>query len=145
MTKTTENKPALWFWIVSAVALVWNLLGVMAFIAMSIVPIEQITEQYGQEFADVFSGKPAWATGAFAIAVFSGALGSFGLLLRKAWAKWLFILSLVGIIIHDIWGVMAGTLAMVGTFDKVMTVAVVAIAIALIWFSKKSISNGWIK
>ena len=43
--------------------------------------------------------RPAWATGAFAIAVFGGALGCLLLLLRKSTAYYLFIASLLGVIV----------------------------------------------
>lgn len=43
--------------------------------------------------------RPAWATGAFAIAVFGGALYCVLLLLRKSTAYYLFIASLLGVII----------------------------------------------
>ena len=41
--------------------------------------------------------RPAWATGAFAIAVWGGALGCLLLLLRKAVALYIFAASALGI------------------------------------------------
>ncbi len=130
------------FWVISILALLWNLMGVAAYFGMMMMTPEMAVEGYGQAFADIFATKPAWATGAFAVAVFAGLLGCIGLLLRKKWASLLFALSLIGIIIHDIWGVMAGTLSVVGTFDKVMTVVVVLVAIFLIWFARKKTADG---
>lgn len=119
-------------------------MGVGAYLMMTTITKEDLVAQYGQEFGDIFAAKPAWATGAFAIAVFAGLLGSVALLIRKKWALHLFILSLIGVIVHDIWGIMAGTLSVVGTFDKVMTVMVVVIGVFLIWFTKKKIAKGYI-
>ena len=130
------------FWVISILALLWNLMGLAAYIGMSFMTAEMAAESYGQEFADIFATKPAWATGAFAIAVFAGLLGCIGLLMRKKWARPLFIISLLGIIIHNIWGVMAGTLSVIGTFDKVMTIAVMAVAVFLIWFTRQKITQG---
>jgi len=135
-------KPKTSFWIISIIALLWNLMGVVAYLGMSMMTPEMAAEGYGQEFADIFAAKPAWATGAFAIAVFAGLLGCIGLLMRKKWAAPLFIISLIGVIIHDIWGIMAGTLSVVGTFDKIMTVAVVLISLFLIWFARKKAAEG---
>jgi len=135
-------KPKTSFWIISIIALLWNLVGVVAYLGMSMMTPEMAAEGYGQEFADIFAAKPAWATGAFAIAVFAGLLGCIGLLMRKKWAAPLFIISLIGVIIHDIWGIMAGTLSVVGTFDKIMTVAVVLISLFLIWFARKKTAEG---
>lgn len=130
------------FWIISILALLWNAMGVMAYLMMSQITKEELIEQYGQGFADLFAAKPAWAVSSFAIAVFAGLLASIALLLRKKWALPLFVLSLVGVIIHDIWGIMVGTLSVIGTFDKVMTAAVVVIGVFLIWFTKKKIMAG---
>ncbi len=146
-TSNTNNnsgdaKPPIWFWVISALALVWNLMGVAAFFGMMMMSPEMATEAYGQGFSDIFSTKPAWATGAFAIAVFAGALGCIGLLLRKKWAHGLFILSLAGVIVHNIWGILAGTLSVIGPFDKVMTIAVVLVGALLIWYAGKRIADG---
>jgi len=117
-------------------------MGVGMYLMMTQMTPEVAMEGYGQEFADIFANKPAWATGAFAIAVFAGLMGSIGLLLRKTWATILFVISLIGVIIHDIWGVMAGTLSVVGTFDKVMTVVVILVSFFLIWFARKKTAEG---
>ena len=140
MSESTKT-PAL-FWVISVAALLWNAMGVMAYIMMTKLTPEATAAQYGQAFADIFASKPAWATGSFAVAVFGGLLGSIALLLRKKWAKPLFILSLLGVIIHDIWGVMAGTLSVVTTFDKGMTIAVLVISVFLVWFAKKKTAKG---
>lgn len=131
-----------WFWAVSAIALLWNLMGVGAYIGMTMMTPEMAVEGYGQDFADIFVSKPAWAVGAFAIAVFSGLFGAAALLLRRTWATLLFIVSLIGIIIHNVWGVMAGTLSVIGTFDKIMTVTVIVISVFLIWFARKMTARG---
>ena len=136
------GRPKKAFWIISIIALLWNLMGVAAYIMMTQLTLEKAAETYGQAFADIFATKPAWATGAFAIAVFAGLLGCIGLLMRKKWARMVFIVSFIGVLIHNIWGVMAGTLSVIGTFDKVMTIAVMAIAVFLIWFARKKTEQG---
>lgn len=127
------------FWVISILALLWNFMGVAAYLGMSFMTPEMAAQSYGQEFADIFATKPVWAVSAFAIAVFSGLFGCIGLLMRKKWARLFFIISFIGIIIHNIWGLMAGTLSVIGVFDKIMTIAVMAVAIFLIWFSRQKI------
>lgn len=136
------GRPKKAFWTISIVALLWNFIGVALYIMMTQITLEKVAEGYGQAFADIFATKPAWATGAYAIAVFAGLLGCIGLLMRKRWARMVFIVSFIGVIIHNIWGVMAGTLSVIGTFDKVMTIAVMAIAVFLIWFARKKTEQG---
>ena len=135
-------KPSTGFWVISIIALLWNLMGAWSYIYMTQLTPETVLENHGAEFAEIFASKPAWATGAFAIAVFAGVLGCVGLLMRKSWSKLLFILSLIGVIIHNIWGVMAGTLSAVGTSDKIMAVIVIVVALFLIWFAYKKTAEG---
>ncbi len=135
-------KPTTSFWVIAILALLWNLMGVMAYLGMAMAPPEIMVESYGEEMAAVFASKPAWATGAFAIAVFGGVLGCIALLLRKAWAKHLFILSLIGVVVHNIWMFMSGAINAGGAAGKIQVVAVIIVAILLIWFAKKNTDNG---
>ena len=60
------------FWAIGAVALIWNVMGVINFFAqMNADALAGMPESYRA----IIEGRPAWATGAFAIAVFGGALG----------------------------------------------------------------------
>src|SRR3546814_7111815 len=47
----------------------------------------------------LYAGLPGWYNGVYAIAVGAGLLGSFALLARSAMARWLFVLSLIAIIV----------------------------------------------
>ena len=138
------NKPPTLFWVIAGLATAWNLLGFAMFWYVRSMTPQKAAEDYGQAFADIFATKPTWATGAFFVSVFAGLLGSIGLLLRKSWATSLFIISLIGILVHNFWGISAGTWGVIGTFDKVMTFAVMAIAIFLIWFARKKNAKGYL-
>ena len=80
------SKPPMWFWIVSALALLWNLAGVMAYLGQAYMSIENL-EKMSQAERLLYESQPAWVTGAFAVAVWGGALGCIALLLKKKWAK----------------------------------------------------------
>src|SRR3546814_19954783 len=47
----------------------------------------------------LYAALPGWYNGVYAIAVGAGLLGSFALLTRSAMARWLFMLSLIHIIV----------------------------------------------
>ena len=65
---------------IGAVGAVFNLAGVQAYLAhVGVLGAEAVPE--GSEI------MPAWVTAAFAIAVFSGVIGSTGLVLLKGWAR----------------------------------------------------------
>ena len=131
------------FWIIGAVALIWNVMGVINFFgqmnadALAAMPKAQRA---------IIEGRPAWATGAFAIAVFGGALGSLLLLLRKSAAYYLFIASLLGVIvqlIHTL-GIASSTIDF-SPFDISMIILMpLVVAAFLIWYSKWAERKGWI-
>ncbi len=130
------------FWAIGAVALIWNVVGVINFF-MQMNP--DVLAAYRESERAIIEGRPAWATGAFAIAVFGGALGCILLLLRKSAAYYLFIASLLGVIVQ-----MTPHLGMVGStindpFEVVMMILMpLVVAAFLIWYSKQAESKGWI-
>jgi hypothetical protein len=69
MTNETEKAP-IWYWIVSSLALLWNLAGVFAFV-QAIVLQNYATPEEGE----LWNATPTWAVIAFGTAVFGGALG----------------------------------------------------------------------
>ena len=122
------------FWAIGAAALIWNVMGVINFFAqMNAVALAAMPESYRA----IIEGRPAWATGAFAIAVFGGALGCLLLLLRKSVAYYLFIASLLGTIVQ-----MPSYLGM--TRATIGVGASLLVAAFLIWYSKQAESKGWI-
>lgn len=134
--------PSSKFKIICIIAIIWNVIGVVMYLASTQITPDLLAESYGQTYADLYAAKPAWSTSAFAIAVFAGLVGSIGLLMRKAWSFHILILSLAGVVIHDAWALMSGAFNHVGMFDKVMTLVVLIIAIFLVWFAHKNKSNG---
>ncbi|NYJ28336.1 hypothetical protein [Allomuricauda sp. ARW1Y1] len=141
----TSVKPPVWFWVVSVIALLWNLLGVMNYLNQAFNQVA-LMEAMDQAQREVFEGTPAWATAAFAIAVFSGTLASIGLLVRKKWARPLFIVSLVAVVIQFAhWLFISNAVEAFGPSTYGMPIVVVLIGIYLIFFAKKGIEKGWLK
>ena len=144
MNATTQNKPSVGFWIASIVGLLWNLLGVNAYLQQA-YKTESFRAQFSAEQLTIMDNFPAWATAAFAIAVFAGALGCIALLIKKKLAKILLIISLLGVIVQFYYELaMTNASDYYGTFDWVMTIMIPIIGIFLIWLSKKAIAKGWI-
>ena len=127
------------FRVIGAIGLVFNLMGCMNFISqMNADMVASMPEAYRA----MVESRPAWATGAFAIAVFGGALGCLLLLLRKSAAYYLFIASLLGAIVataqfHG--GPESGPLgALIGGLMQLV------VGVFLIWYSKRAESKRWI-
>ena len=142
---TTTSKPPISFWVVSAMAFVWNLMGVVNYLNQAYNQ-EAILETLDQAQREVFEGIPAWATAAFALAVFSGTIGSIGLLLRKKWARPFFIVSFVTALAQFIhWLFISDAVAAFGSSTYAMPLLILAIGLYLISFSKRATTNGWLK
>ena len=144
MTNISTNKPPLWFWIVGVVALIWNLMGVMAYIGQAFMTDADLAALPEAEQA-LYTNYPAWATAAFAIAVFGGAIASITLLLRKKLAKTLFIISLLGIIVQMIYNFfISEAMDVYGPGGMIMPVMIIIIGVYLILFCNKCITKNWI-
>ncbi len=142
---TTSVKPPTWFWVVSIIALLWNLVGVFNYLNQAFNQVA-VLESLDQAQREAFEGIPAWATAAFAIAVFSGTLACIGLLVRKKWAKPLFIISLIAAVVQFIhWLFISNAVEAFGPSTYAMPVIVIVIGLYLISFSKKGIQQGWLK
>ncbi|NIQ13040.1 MAG: hypothetical protein GTO02_01110, partial [Candidatus Dadabacteria bacterium] len=76
--------------------LIWNVMGCINFL-MQMNP--EMINAYRETEQAIISGRPLWATIAFAVAVFGGALGCLLLMLKKSVAFYFFIVSLLGVII----------------------------------------------
>ena len=99
-TKSKSNPAPIWFWIVSGVLLVWNLMGLAAFaFFMAMSNSEQALQQSGLNEAQLqlIRDTPSWVNIAFAVATIFGVLGCIALLMRKSVATPLLILSLLGV------------------------------------------------
>ncbi len=124
------------FWAVGVVALIFNGLGCMNFLSqMNAETVAAMPESYRA----IVETRPAWATGAFAIAVFGGALGGVLLLVRRSAAYYVFIASLLGAVAAQIpiLGLASFPILLSGLSQVVVTAF-------LIWYSKRSESTGWI-
>lgn len=131
-------KPPIWFWIVSVIALLWNIMGVDQYLGQAYKTDRWLSTMTDEQL-EMVSSLPGWLTGFFATAVFTALLASIGLLLRKKWAYSLFVISLIAVIVQ------MGFVLAQGYFEGIpMTISIIAFAIFLVWFSKKSISKNWI-
>ena len=144
MTKDQEIKPPKWFWIVSVLALLWNIMGVMAYLKNAFMSVEDL-EKLTQAERLLYESQPAWATAAFAIAVWGGTLGCIALLLRKKWARPVFLISLIGIVVQLVYAFfLSNSFEVYGPGAVAMPIIVALIGILLVFFSGKAQNKGWI-
>lgn len=126
-----------WLRIVAALGLLWNLFGIYNYL-MTVGVV-------GGGDPSAADALPAWVTGAFAIAVFGGALGCLGLLLLKRWSKLLLLLSLVAVLARDLWMfVLSGLGGSMPSAEMAVTACVVVVAILLVWLAYSADKKGWL-
>lgn len=136
---------AKWFMPVAVIAVIWNLMGVVAFF-MSPLFNPKAMELLTDTEQALYTATPPWAIAAFAIAVCSGAIGSLLIALKKAVAKPILIVSLVAILvqmyhayfINNSWAVFGPDVA-------IRSIVVIVFAIYLVFLSKHAIAKHWIR
>jgi len=123
--------------VIGVVALVWNAMGCMNYLMQTDA---NALSGYPEAARALVEGRPAWATGAFAIAVFGGTLGCLLLLFRKSAAVYLYVASLLGVLVTNIHTFAAGgsTEIWVGSLMSLV------VAAFLIWYSKRVAVKGLI-
>jgi hypothetical protein len=137
------NPAPRWFLPVAIVALLWNVIGCAAYLQDVMLTPDDIAKLTADQQA-LHAARPGWSVAATAVAVWAGALGSLGLVLRRRWATPLLIASLAGVILQDI-----GLFAMSGTAQVpsaafVLQGLVLAIAIGLVLLARKATARGWL-
>ncbi len=140
----SANKPSIGFWIISVIALIWNLIGGLAYITQ-VNRSDEIITALPEVERTLYENVPIWVTAAFAIAVFGGTLGCVLLLLRKKIASMVFIVSLLGIIAQMTYNFMLSKTAEVyGSGGMVMPAMVVLFGVFLVWYAKQATAKGWL-
>ena len=145
MSKHPTSKPPLWFWIVSVLALLWNLMGVMNYLGRAFMK-EAIKAEMTPEQVSLMESTPAWVTAAFAIAVWFGAAGCIGLLLRKKWAKSALGMSLIGVLVQTGYGFFMTNASEVysQTEAVIIPAMVIIIGVFLVFFARLAERRTWI-
>lgn len=92
-------RPPRSYWIVSILALLWMLLGVMAW-TMDLMTDEESLAGMSEAQRQLYAARPQWVFAVYAVAIFSGLLGAIGLLMRKRWSVVLLVVSLVAIVVQ---------------------------------------------
>jgi hypothetical protein len=134
-----------WYWVVAAIALIWNLLGCAAF-AMELFAQEAAMESMTDVQREWARSLPGWIYLIYGAAVGTGVAGSITLFLRRTWAVSLFGISLAAVLVQMIYSMLiAGGLQAMGPSGAVMPTVVIALAAALLWFSFLARRKSWLR
>lgn len=143
MTQIDRTRPHWSFWVISAVALIWNALGGMNYLMQMNPDVVAAMPETHQAIIDT---RPFWATGGFALGVFGGAIGALLLLLRKSIAIHVFTASLIGIVLAQIHTsrVAFSGVSFTGFEWLMMLIMPLVVAVFLIWYTKDAQGKGWV-
>ncbi|MBQ4800373.1 hypothetical protein J8L73_14730 [Pseudoalteromonas sp. MMG006] len=125
-------------------ALIWNLLGVIAF-SMQVMMTPEMISKLPTDQQAAYSDIPLWSTIAFAIAVFGGLLGCILLLMKKALAIPIFAVSLSAILLQQYYNfVVINSIELLGLSAVFMPILVIIITIGLLYISIKGKQQSWL-
>jgi hypothetical protein len=144
MQSTTKRAVPFWYWVIATLALLWNLMGCANFAL--IVFAQEVALKDMTEDQQVWAKSiPTWIYFVFALALSTGVAGSIGLFLRKGWTIAVFAISLVAVIVQQVYTMLIlGGLQVMGPKGAVIPSLVVAFAAALLWFSWFARNRGWL-
>ena len=140
---SNTNKPNAVFWIIGVIATLWNLMGVANYLGQAF-KVDVIMSGMTEDQMGLINNLPAWMTALFALAVFSGLIGSIALLMRKKIAVSLFALSFLTATIQQLYW-LYGTNAIEVFAESqpyLMPIIIIVFCAFLVWYAKVQRKKG---
>lgn len=148
MTEFTKSTVGTAFWVVGIIALLWYAFGVFQFVGSLTATPEGMAEYVSngimtQDYADFLLALPVWVKAVFGLATIGGLVATICLLMRKGFAKILFVISLVGALLMYLYMfVLSGKADILPVFDYIIAAMVVAVTCFMIWWSRRQSALG---
>ncbi len=149
--ETTDTKPPILFWIISIALLLWGLGGASMYVAYFIETPGEFAETAEtavnrQAYAAYVANIPSWAIAVGMIAAATRLLGAIGLLLRRAWALPLYVISAVLFLIALYRGfVLANAASVMSGSHIAVELVFLGLSVFAVWFAKANKSGGVLK
>lgn len=122
--------------------LLWNLMGVAAFVMQYTADLI-VLARTDPTTAQAFAAMPGWVWGAYGVAVGAGTLGAVLLLMKKAVAATLFLISLIAVIVQFGYTFL-GTdlLAIKGATSAAFPALIIIVAIVQLLYARSLVARG---
>lgn len=144
MTEILPSKPPTWYWVVVAIAFVWNLMGVAAYLQQMSIDEATFAAMAANQRA-LYEHIPPWVTAAFAIAVFGGSLGCLLLLMRKSFAVQGLIVSFIAVTVQMIYNVfISDAIDVYGSGSLGMPAMIFSFSVGLVFLARYAKKSGWL-
>lgn len=142
MTELNTDQKTPWhLWLVGIVGLLWNAMGAMDYI-MTKTRNEQYMSAFTPEQLDFFYGLPVWVVACWAIAVWGAVLGCILLLLRKAIAVPVFLVSFIAMVITSFHNfVLSNGLEVIGDTFSLVFSGIIFVAALGFWLYSRAMQK----
>ena len=138
-TRVEERKTPWHLWAVAILALLWNAAGAYTIMMAQAGTLADLKP----EEAAYYAAQPIWFVIATDISLLAAIAGAVALLLRSRTAAWLFSLSLVSIVVTNVYDLAAGTSrTLANQTAAIVTVGIVAIAIVELAYARAMRKRG---
>jgi len=140
--KAAHVKTPVHLWIVGILSLLWNAMGAFDYLATQL-ELDFYMSQFAPEQLEYFNSFPKLMTACWAFAIWGAVAGSIGLLLRKKWAVWAFVVACTGMVFTTIYNYgMTNGAEIMGSTGVIFSVVIWIIALFLLWYSWSQANKG---
>jgi hypothetical protein len=145
MSSFGKARPPAWFYIVAVLLVLWGAMGVFAFYADVTMGPAELAKLSAYD-RRLLASRPVWFPWLYGVSVWSGLIGSAILLLRRAHARWLFVVSLVTVVAMFGYIFLATDLIAVKGVGVAMgfPIFIFAICVIEVWVAGHAIKRRWI-
>ena len=139
-------KLPVWFWIVGVVLLLWGAAGIHAFYSQLTTPYDAMVAQMGKLAADCIKDMPQWLWWVYGIAVWSGLFGTIALLLRRTWARPLYLVSVIAVVVQFGHSFLVQHIHQImGWSAAIFPAFIFAMGLFQLWFADWTNKKGWLR
>ena len=134
---TRPVRPPWHLWVVGIIGLLWSAIGAFDYVMTETKNTTYLSAFTPEQLA-FFYGFPAWVVAAWAVAVWGGILGSVLLLMRSRFAVWVFLASLIGLLLTTFHNyVLSNGVEIFGDAgSQVLTVVIFLISLGLFLYAR---------
>ena len=146
MDDSTTPRPPAWYWIVAALALLWEATGCYFYVAQVTMDSADLAGLPPQQAA-AFAAMQSWQWALFAIAVWSGLAGAIGLLARiRRLAVLGLWLSLIASLVQYGYAFTTPEIQAIPAAEALpLPIAIGVIGLALVLFAGSAANRGWLR
>lgn len=134
-----------WFYVAAVLLLLWGATGIFFFYTQLHMSYDEMVAAMGKPSADCFRMMPSWQWWAYGIAVWTATLGSLALLTRRDWARPLYLLSLLAVVVQ--YGYSFGVLHiqdLLGWSAAIFPAVIIVIDALQLWLAQSAKVRGWL-